>query len=73
MPIHTAIAPAAQATQTNTLFHRIWPPATIIVGLGLTAAWIALFGYGLVSQIKIALSCRRNAARVKKSSKEFYR
>ena len=56
MPIQTAIAPAAQATQTNTLFHRIWPPATIIVGLGLTAAWTALFGYGLVGLIKIALT-----------------
>jgi len=54
MHIQTAIAPTAQATQTNTLFHRIWPPAIIILGLGLTAAWIALGGYGLVRLIKIA-------------------
>ena len=54
MQTQTAIAPTAQATQTNALFHRIWPPAIVILGLGLTAAWIALWGYGLVSLIKIA-------------------
>ena len=54
MHIQTAIAPTAQATQTNTLFHRIWPAAIVILGLGLTAAWIALVGYGLGSLIKIA-------------------
>jgi len=54
MQTQTAIAPTAQATHTNTLFHRIWPPAIIMFGLGLTAAWMALLGYGLVSLIKIA-------------------
>ena len=54
MHTQTAIAPSAQATQTNRLFDRIWPPAIIIFGLGLTAAWIALLGYELVSLIKIA-------------------
>ena len=43
-------APAAQP-----LFHRIWPPAIIALGLGLTAAWICVLGYGLVSVITIAI------------------
>ena len=54
MQTQTAIGPTAQATQTNTLFHRIWPKTLVIFGLGLTAAWSALLGYGLVSLIKIA-------------------
>jgi hypothetical protein len=31
----------------HSLFHRVWPPAVIASGLGLTAAWITLLGYGL--------------------------
>jgi len=42
-------APAAQP-----FFHRIWPPAIIALGLGLTAAWISFLGYGLVSLITFA-------------------
>jgi hypothetical protein len=42
--------PAAQP-----LFHRIWPPAMIALGLGLTAVWICLLGYGLVSLITLAI------------------
>ena len=33
------------------LFDRIWPPAVIALALGLTAAWVSLFGYGLVRLI----------------------
>jgi hypothetical protein len=43
-------APAAQP-----LFHRIWPPAIIALGLGLTAAWTCLLGYELVIVITIAI------------------
>jgi hypothetical protein len=43
-------APAAQP-----LFHRIWPPAIIALGLGLTAAWTCLLGYGLVSLLGFGL------------------
>ena len=39
----SAIAPAKFA-----LAQRIWPPVLAVLGLGLTAAWIGLLGYGLV-------------------------
>jgi len=41
--------PAAQP-----LLQRIWPQAMIALGLGLTAAWTCLLGYGLVSLIALA-------------------
>ena len=54
MHTQTAIAPTAQATQTNRLFDRIWPPALIIFMLALNIAWIVLLGYGLISIISLA-------------------
>jgi hypothetical protein len=33
-------------------FHRVWPPAAIVVGLILTVIWIGTLGYGL---FKLAL------------------
>jgi hypothetical protein len=29
------------------IFHRVWPSAAIAVGVGVTAVWMAVFGYGL--------------------------
>jgi hypothetical protein len=29
------------------LFDRVWPPAAILVGLTITAAWVGILGYGL--------------------------
>jgi hypothetical protein len=29
------------------IFHRVWPSAALAVALGVTVAWIAVFGYGL--------------------------
>ncbi len=37
------------------LFHRVWPMALLIVGLGATVAWTALLGYGLVALIEKAI------------------
>ena len=42
-------APASQP-----LVHKIWPPAMLALGLGLTAAWTCLMAYGLVSLIALA-------------------
>jgi hypothetical protein len=56
MQTQTAIAPPALAPADTALFHRIWPPAMIAFGLGLTVAWVALLGYGLVSIIELAPS-----------------
>lgn len=35
------------------LFDRIWPPALITFGLGLTAAWMGLLAYGLFSLVSL--------------------
>jgi hypothetical protein len=48
-PAILATTRPAQAPQL--LFHRVWPPAVIGFGLGLTAVWICLLGYGLVGLI----------------------
>jgi hypothetical protein len=32
-----------------------WPQAVITFGLGITAAWVILLGYGLVKLIEIAV------------------
>jgi hypothetical protein len=53
-PAILATTHPAQAPQLH--FHRVWPPAAIGFGLGLTAAWICLLGYGLVSLIALAFS-----------------
>ena len=52
MKIKTAIAPTAPVAAP--LFHRIWPPAIIACALALTAAWVFLLGYGLVTLIELA-------------------
>ena len=33
-------------------FYRIWPPVMVVFGLGLTAAWTSLLGYGLVKLVE---------------------
>ena len=54
----TAKAIAAVSGSTppvQPLFHRIWPPTIMALGLGLTAAWICFLGYGLVNLITLAV------------------
>lgn len=31
----------------TSFFHRVWPPAAIVVGLIITVIWIGTLGYGL--------------------------
>jgi hypothetical protein len=45
-------APARSAFAAAQLFHRIWPPAVIAFGLGLTGGWICLLGYGLFELVR---------------------
>jgi hypothetical protein len=54
MQTQKAIASPALAPADDTLFHQIWPQAMIAFGLGLTAVWICLLGYGLVKLIELA-------------------
>ena len=59
-PAVAAIGPSIVAERRSDsavqpLFYRIWPPAIIALGLGLTAAWACLLGYGLVSLISLPI------------------
>jgi hypothetical protein len=36
------------------IIDRIWPIAVIAFGLGLTAAWVCLLGYGVARLIRFA-------------------
>jgi hypothetical protein len=35
-------------TSGDSFFHRVRPPAVIIIGIAVTMAWTAFLGYGLV-------------------------
>jgi hypothetical protein len=55
MQTQSAMAPITlTAPATHALFHQFWPPVVVACGLGLTAAWTGLLGYGLVSLIALA-------------------
>jgi hypothetical protein len=54
MQTQMAIA-SRPAVKNDSLLHRVWPAAVIIVGFVLNAAWVALLGYGLVSVVRLAL------------------
>jgi hypothetical protein len=48
-------AQTEQAAEASRALHRIWPLAVVAFGLGLTAAWTCLLGYGLVFLIGYAI------------------
>ena len=54
MQTRTWFAPVAQKAATDRLFPRIWPVALIVLGFVLTAVWVALLGYGVISLISLA-------------------
>ena len=43
------------ALAATPVIQRIWPIAVIVIGLGLTAAWTCLLGYGVVRLIGFAV------------------
>jgi hypothetical protein len=45
----------ADAITRPTLFQRIWPSAFLILGLVITVAWTAVFGYGFVALVGMLL------------------
>jgi len=45
---------AASVPSTARLFHHIWAPTALFVGLVLTLGWTALLGYGLVNAVALA-------------------
>jgi len=51
MRTHTAIAVIERKPARSSLFQRISSSAMIAFGVGLTAAWVGLLGYGLVNLV----------------------
>ena len=49
------IALTTPAPAVDLFIHKIWPPALIACGLGFSAAWACLLGYGLVRLIALVL------------------
>jgi hypothetical protein len=54
MQTRTWFAPVTQKAATDKLFPRIWPAAIIALGFVLTAVWVGLLGYGVISLIGLA-------------------
>jgi hypothetical protein len=48
VPVEASVPSSAR------LFHRIWAPAALFIGVALTLAWTALLGYGLVNAVVMA-------------------
>lgn len=42
-------------SKAEPFFQRIWPPAALGFAFAVTAAWVSLLGYGLVSLIELAI------------------
>jgi hypothetical protein len=55
LPLNPSIEPVGATAAAGPLFQRIWPQAMIALGLGLTAAWACLLGYGLFKLIEPAI------------------
>ena len=45
---------AASVPSSARLFHHIWAPTVLFVGLMLTLAWTVLLGFGLVNAVALA-------------------
>jgi hypothetical protein len=50
----TEATDATTAPTTISFIRRIWAPATVAFGLGLTVIWAVLLGYGLIKLIHLA-------------------
>lgn len=48
-------ASASSAQAIKSFAQRTWPMAVVTLGLGLTAAWICLLGYGIARLIGMAI------------------
>jgi hypothetical protein len=55
MQTQAATAMTVPALAVKARLHQVWAPAVIACGLGLTAAWISLLGYGFVSLIELMI------------------
>ena len=46
---------APMASNISLFYQRVGPPAFLILGFGVTVAWTALLGYGLVRLVAMTL------------------
>jgi len=42
-------------SEPESLVHRIFPSAIVVIGLGLSGAWIILLGYGFVRLVELLI------------------
>ena len=54
MQTQTATTQTFLEPVADPLIRRMWAPAMITIGLGLTGAWISLLGYGLITLLMLA-------------------
>lgn len=50
MQTQDATVPASER-----IINRVWQPAVIVLGIGLTAAWAGILGYGLGVLIELVI------------------
>ena len=55
MQNQTAVAQTFPAPVANSLTHRLPAQVMLVLGLGLTGAWISFLGYELVTLLLMAL------------------
>jgi hypothetical protein len=53
MQAQTAIIQTTLSHTPNSLVQRIWPVTAVVLGLALTAVWIAFLGYGIISLMEL--------------------
>jgi len=53
MQAQTAITRTTQSHTPNSLVQTIWPVTAVVLGLALTAVWIAFLGYGIISLMEL--------------------
>jgi hypothetical protein len=53
-----AVAPTADLASVSAaerVADPFWPKAVVVLGLGLTAVWIGVLGYGIVKLIQLTI------------------
>jgi hypothetical protein len=51
----TSIAPTAPTPSAKARLRRTWPLALVVIGLGLTLAWLSIVGYGLIKLVQLTM------------------
>jgi hypothetical protein len=46
---------SSSVSERSSKRHPVWPVVVVTFGIGLTAAWMGLLGYGLIKLIALAI------------------